>query len=78
MMDLKDSSSIGADADQIIILHRKPLKSSQDDGVVQEELQTTLEAETLVRVEASRYNSGGDTMLYFEGAKSRFRRIEDT
>lgn len=77
MMDLKDSSSIGADADQIIILHRKPLKSEKGDGIVRVALETTLEPETLVRIEASRYHPGGDTMLFFDGAKSRFRRIED-
>ena len=76
MMDLKDSASIGADADQIIILHRDPIKSDKRDGIVREELRTTLKPETLVRVEASRYNPGGDTILYFEGAKSKFKRID--
>jgi replicative DNA helicase len=77
MLDLKDSASIGADADQIIILHRKPLKSDKGDGISRAELETTLEPETLVRVEASRYHPGGDTMLYFDGAKSKFRRLEE-
>ena len=66
-----------ADADQIIILHRKPIKSDKGDGIVREELETTLEPETLVRIEASRYHPGGDTLLYFEGAKSKFRRLEE-
>ena len=78
MLDLKDSASIGADADQIIILHRDPIKSDKGDGISRAELETTLEPETLVRIEASRYHPGGDTMLYFEGAQSRFRRIEET
>lgn len=72
MQDLKDSSSIGADADQIIMLHRERIKSNE--GV--EELEHTLKPETLVRVEASRYHPGGDTLLYFDGAKSIFRKIQ--
>ena len=77
MMDLKDSASIGADADQIIILHRKIIKSDKDKVIVYEELDITLEPETLIRIEASRYHPGGDTMLYFEGEKSKFRRLDD-
>jgi len=76
LMDLKDSSAIAADADQIIVLHRRALKSDQGDGMVREELETSFAPETLVRIEASRYHAGGDTMLYFDGAKSKFRKID--
>jgi len=75
MIDLKDSASIGADADQIIILHRRRIESKHD--VIHEELMATYEPETLVRIEASRYNPGGDTLLFFDGAKSKFRKLDD-
>ena len=74
MIDLKDSASIGADGDMIIILHRRRIESTHD--VIHEELTATYEPETLVRVEASRYNPGGDTLLYYDGAKSKFRKID--
>ena len=76
LQDLKDSSSIGADADQIITLHRKRIKSAMEDELMHEELEMTLEPETLIRVEASRYSPGGDTVLYFDVAKSTFKRID--
>ena len=75
MQDLKDSASIGADSDQIITLHRKRIKSSDRDGMLREELEITLEPETLIRVEASRYHPGGDTMLFFDGARSTFKKL---
>lgn len=31
---------------------------------------------TLVRIEASRYNAGGEAMLYFHGEYSRFDELE--
>jgi len=74
MIDLKDSAAIGADSDLILILHRRRIESKHD--VIHEELMATYEPETLVRVEASRYNPGGDTILYFDGAKSKFRKID--
>lgn len=69
MMDLKDSSSIGADSDQIIILYRKKTKSA--DGTAE----TSYDPLTLVRVDASRYRAGGETLLDFDGAKSIFKEI---
>ncbi len=70
MMDLKDSSSIGADSDQIVILYRKKKKS--EDGTAE----ASYEPLTLVRADASRYRSGGETLLYFDGARSVFKEIE--
>lgn len=67
--DLKDSSSIGADADTVIILYRKRAKS--DAGT-----EAAFEPETLVRVDASRFTAGGQTLLYFDAARSIFREIE--
>jgi twinkle protein len=75
-MDLKDSSAIFSDCDHLIILHRQRVAGSKE----------TLEGKqpphdqaynpiTLVRVEASRYNPGGEALLYFHGEWSRFDPI---
>lgn len=66
--DLKDSSSIGADADTVIILYRKRTVSKAES-------KSAFEPETLVRVDASRFTSGGQTLLYFDAARSTFREI---
>ena len=66
--DLKDSSSIGADADQVIVLWRK--KTQANEGALE-----AFEPKMLVRVDASRYKSGGETVLYFEGATGEIREI---
>lgn len=73
MNDLKDSSSIGADSDQVVILWRSKTKSNPKDDQSQK---TSFKPETLVRVDASRYTPGGDTMLYFKGEYSKFTLLE--
>ncbi len=73
MNDLKDSSSIGADSDQVIILYRQKTKSNLKNPSGQE---SSFEPKTLVRVDASRYTSGGDTMLYFKGDFSKFTEYD--
>jgi twinkle protein len=70
MNDLKDSSSIGADADQVIILHRKRIKSREGETA-----DAAYEPQTLVRVDASRYTAGGDWILHFEGGHSKFTEV---
>jgi twinkle protein len=72
MNDLKDSSSIGADADQVIILYRKRIRSDISGGM---EAAASYEPQTLIRVDASRYGPGGDTVLTFEGQYSKFTEI---
>ena len=83
-MDLKDSISIFSDCDHLIILHRKRKVSKESVGQksvgqkVEEEMEIqdqAFEPVTLVRVEASRYNSGGEALLYFHGDYSRFDEI---
>ncbi|MGV8057877.1 MAG: DnaB-like helicase C-terminal domain-containing protein [Smithellaceae bacterium] len=72
-MDLKDSSSIYSDCDHLILLHRArkvtTARDLQDGAPLQTE---SFDPMTLVRVEASRYNSGGETVLYYHGEYSRF------
>jgi len=69
-MDLKDSSSIFSDCDHLLILHRARKASNGKEG---ETLQTeAYDPVTMVRIEASRYNSGGECLLYYHGEYSRF------
>jgi twinkle protein len=76
-MDLKDSSSIFSDCDHLIILHRKrsatAVKDPKEDTVLQKQ---AFEPITLVRVEASRYNAGGEALLYYHGEYGRFDPIQ--
>ena len=65
--DLKGSSDLGADADQVIVLYRKKKKAK--DGLAD----VSFEPETLVRVDASRYRAGGETLLTFNGATATFK-----
>jgi len=69
--DIKGSSDIGADCDQVIALWRKKKKSKE-----QELQKAAFEPETLVRVDASRFRSGGETVIMFEGETGIFGEIE--
>ncbi|HQP25124.1 MAG TPA: DnaB-like helicase C-terminal domain-containing protein [Smithellaceae bacterium] len=75
-MDLKDSSSIYSDCDHLILMHRArkvtAAKDLQDGAALQTE---SFDPMTLVRVEASRYNSGGETVLFYHGEYSRFDEV---
>ena len=73
-MDLKDSSSIFSDCDHLIILHRARKASNGREGTA---LQTeAYDPVTMVRIEASRYNSGGECLLYYHGEYSRFDAMQ--
>jgi replicative DNA helicase len=72
-MDLKDSSSIYSDCDHLIILHRQRRASTERDLEQGSRLQNqAFDPVTLVRVEASRYNPGGESLLHYHGEFSRF------
>ena len=76
-MDLKDSISIYSDCDHLFILHRK--RSASAGKEVEEEMEThdqAFEPVTLVRLEGSRYNAGGEALLYYHGEYSRFDEME--
>lgn len=64
--DLKDSSAIGADADTIVILYRKKVEGGTGEA------DAAFAPETLVRVDASRFHAGGETLLMFDGKTGRF------
>ena len=70
--DLKDSSSIYSDCDHLILMHRKRRTGMDTGGMDTGGLDTAFDPTTLIRVEASRYNAGGETLLYFHGEYSRF------
>lgn len=76
--DVRYSSAVHSDCDQMIILHRNRTASKAKDinahkFVAKEE---SMDPVTLVRVEAHRYGSGGETLLYYNGACSRFDLLE--
>jgi len=64
---IKGSSSIPADADEVIIIHRKRLL--EDDG------SSTFDSKTQIILDKSRYSAGGIVTLNFVGEKSRFDEI---
>jgi len=74
--DLKDSSAIYSDCDHLILMHRSRkvtnAKDIQEGALLQTE---AFDALTLVRVEASRYNSGGEAVLHYHGEYSHFNEI---
>lgn len=70
--DIKDSSSVPADADLVIILHRNQIPAGLKKGSAVDSEQEVLESKTLVRIDASRFNSGGECYLHYEGSKAVF------
>jgi KaiC/GvpD/RAD55 family RecA-like ATPase len=72
--DLKGSSDIGADADQVIALWRKKKKSQAESSVLAEE---SFESKMLVRVDASRFRPGGETLIYYEGQYATVRELKE-
>lgn len=64
--DIKGSNAVHADCDQMILMHRKKSKNVETEA---------LDPVTLIRVEAHRYGSGGETLLYFHGEYSRFDMV---
>jgi len=64
---LKGTSAIAADADYVILLHRK---RDTEGG-------QSFDPMTTVIVDKARFNTGGRCNLYFEGAKSKFIEIGD-
>jgi replicative DNA helicase len=74
--DLKDSSSIYSDCDHLIIMHRRRLATDGKTFNGTAPAAQAFDSVTLIRVEASRYNQGGETVLYFHGGLSRFDEVE--
>ncbi len=76
--DIKYSNAVHADCDQMIILHRTRIasKAKEVDRETFTAKTEALDPVTLVRVEAHRYGSGGEALLYFHGEYSRFDLID--
>ena len=71
-IDLKDSASLEADADTILIAHRKSL-IKESLSTVQLEHDSNLSPIVRIAVDRCRYAMGGFTSLYFDGSKSFLR-----
>ena len=72
--DLKGSSAIPADADQVILLNRKRKTQEKGEEVINEEWVPDAKAlldDIAVLVDKSRFSAGGAVMLKFIGEKSR-------
>lgn len=91
--DFRETGAIHADADQVIILHRDPIKGvetkandgdmnrqalEENDGENEEEKEALLSPLTWIIVDSSRDVQGGRTKLYYDGAKSQYRRIQES
>lgn len=74
--DLKDSSAIYSDCDHLILMHRARKVTNINDLKDGAPLQTeAFDPITLIRIEASRYNPGGETIFYYHGDYSRFDEV---
>lgn len=74
--DLAWSSAIEQDADTIIMLHRKPIKTELHEfGKKTTGFIGNQSPFTMVRVAKARYAGGGETYLYFDGARSSYREL---
>lgn len=62
--DLKGSSAIPADADEVILLHRQRIKDETGHN--------SFEPRTQIIVDKARFASGGRTYLHYDGARARF------
>jgi replicative DNA helicase len=75
--DVKYSSSIHSDCDQMIILHRnRTVTKAKEIGRGDVDMAAeSMDPIMMVRVEAHRYGPGGETLLYYHGAQSRFDQV---
>jgi len=63
--DLKGTSAIGADADEIILMMRRRIREATSTN-------ESLEPKTRIIIDKSRFSAGGTTYLEMLGSKSRF------
>lgn len=70
--DMKDSSSIGQDADDNICLYRKRRYMDLEDGQDENETDSSFSPEMTLSVDASRWQSGGRMQLFFREKQSLF------
>ena len=66
--DLSGSAILRAEADHIITLSRKRRTDSEDDS--------SFEPQTIVRVDMTRWSTGGSRLLYFNGPTQKFTELE--
>lgn len=76
--DIRGSAAFHSDCDMMLIMHRKRVvsKAGEIDADSFTAKTESLDPVTLLRVEAHRYGSGGEALLYFHGEYSRFDMLE--
>jgi twinkle protein len=75
LMDLKDSSSIAQDSDVVMLFWRRRIITKAADIGKSSGSIGSHSPITLCRVDKARYSAGGETYLYFDGAKSLYREL---
>ena len=77
--DFRETGTIHADADQVVILHRERNRAEDIENDAfnpDEKKDSILSPYTDVIVDASRFTQGGKTTLYYEGALSKYRSLK--
>jgi KaiC/GvpD/RAD55 family RecA-like ATPase len=74
--DLKDSQSIHADADQVMVVHRDAIPANLESESAHEESEA-LEPKTRIIVDAARFQGGGSTLLWYQGETATFYDWEE-
>lgn len=69
--DIKDSSAIPADADWVLLMHRRPRPVDVTD-IESASDQEVLDPKTVIRFDATRFRGGGECILYYDGETARF------
>lgn len=72
--DIKDTVAIVQDSDVAMLLYRRPVKERD----MNEASFDIKDPHTMVLVEKARYSSGGHCTLYFDGARSNFKSLDQT
>lgn len=73
--DLKDSSSIGQDSDNVMMLWRRRMQTHVKNEEVSSGFIGAHSPYAILRVDKSRFSAGGEMTLYFDGAISTYREL---
>lgn len=76
--DLKGSGSLLDDSDTVILLHRQRIKTAIKDMGSTQGFIGNMTPYCQARVEKARYSAGGETYLFFDGARSTYRELSES
>ena len=81
--DIRDTRSVAADADYVVVMNRKRAKNdmrmaSMADEIMNMDNQSLYEPVTCITLDRARYGKTGYTFLYFQEDFTLFREIERT